>query len=298
MLHEPLRIACNLTPFRTWIRTTTRSLLACVPLMALAFLFLAGCHQGDKNLGPASALQPNSGSGTGVDDPARIAAAQLKLPYLLAPGDEIEVRVFEDERMDGSFKIDMDGRFQFPYAGSVKADGLTTIDIREKLTQRLADFYVDPHVSVNLTSYEQQYINVLGYVNKPGRIPLRRDMSLIDAIADAGGPHPDADTKHMVLVRRVSQDEPPYIVAGYFNYMQAMLDPIESGAWASNVPLQRGDTIMVAKSGKAQWMTFFNNISTIFDTVTDMERAIILYPSVEDVFNFGRPKRDTTIIVR
>ncbi|NOG54643.1 MAG: polysaccharide export protein [Planctomycetes bacterium] len=282
----------------TALSRSRRSLLF-VPLLALALVLVGGCNRPNKTLQEAVILGSGSGGQTvGENDVNSLVAAMPRLPYLLAPGDEIDVRVLEDDRMDGAFKIDIDGRFQFPYAGSVKAEGLTTIDIREKLSQRLGEYYVEPHVSVNLTSYEQQYVNVLGYVNKPGRIALRRDMTLIDAITEAGGPHPDADTKRMVLVRRVSQDRPPYIAAGIFNYHEAMLNPLESGAWTSNILLQRGDTLMIAKSGKAQWMTLFNNISTVFNSVTDVERGIILYPNVEDVFNFGRQQRDTTIIVR
>lgn len=260
-------------------------------------MLLTGCNHPNKDLKTAHVGVLGNDPDAAADDIAPIIRAPLRLPYILAPGDEISINVLEDERLTQDIRLDSDGGFQFYYVGRIKAEGLTTLDLKKKLTTSLAEFYVEPHVAVNLKSEEQQFVNVIGLPLKPGRIRLTRGMRILDAIAEAGGAHPDADRQRVILIRRVSDDKPPYVVAGFFDYKDAMLNPL-GGAMASNIPLQRGDTIYFPKNGKAQWESVFKFISEMSGSISDVERSIILYPKVEDVFNFGEIQGTTNIIVR
>jgi len=254
--------------------------------------FLTGCNSPNKD------IQPISTSPVTSDDPdaepVPVFAPPPRLPYTLVPGDEIHIGLIEEPNMDRQIKIDTDGGFQYPYVERVRAEGLTTLDLSRKMAQRLTEYYNDPHVTINLVSQEQQFVRILGMAYQPGLLPLKRDMTLIDAIAEAGGPRPEADLEKIVLIRRISEHE---VIAGFFDYRDAMLNPM-GGSWASNVPLQRGDTIYMPINYKSQWLNVFQFINSMFGAITDVERSIVLYPSVEDVFNFGRPQQNQTIIVR
>lgn len=264
-------------------------------IILTASLLPAGCKTPNKNLGQASDLARSGvDDGAGEADSAVLQVIPETLPYTLAPGDSLAIRVLEDEMLLSDVKIDMDGGFDFMYTGRVQAEGLTTTDVRRKLTRALSELYVDPHVTVNLTSQQQQFVRVLGSAMRPGRIPLRRDMRVMDAIAEAGGPHADAALKRVIVIRRVAEDD---IRAGFFNYKDAMYDPL-SGALASDILLKRGDTIFLPKSHQAQWESAFRFISRMFDAVVDVERSITLYPDVRDIFATGERAGATTIVVR
>lgn len=216
------------------------------------------------------------------------------LPYTLVPGDKIAIKVVQDPNLDGDYAIDSDGGIQYPLVGPMRLEGLTTADARRKIATSLKELYVDPFVTVNLTSQMQQYVRVMGQVPKQGRLPLDRDMTILDAIAEAGGPTRDASLRKMVLIRRVSEDQ---VAAGFFDYRDLMLNP-SSEALASNIQLQRGDIIYVPTNERAQWESAFQFISTMFGAAVDMERAIILYPDVRDVINTGDRKGTSIINVR
>lgn len=269
---------------RWWHRTQAGfTLLASV-------LVLASCNKPNANLPTAGDMVV----ATEPDDTA-MALYQPRLPYTLAPGDQLEIKVFEDEALNASVRIDYDGGFQFHYAGRVKAEGLTTMDVSRKITTALAEFYVDPHVSVNLLSQEQQFVNLLGEIARPGRIALSRDMSVIDALAEAGGPTRDAALDTMVIIRRTAEDQ---IVAGVFDYREATLNPTD-GAWASNITLQRGDTIYLPRSNKAQIESIAEFVGRVTGAATDVQRSILLYPDTLDVIKDGSvDSGETRIIVR
>lgn len=254
-------------------------------------LFAGGCNM------PTGVENP-TGPGFGAPSPEGGGDAgpveRTSLPYTLVPGDKIAIKVVQDPNLDGEYVIDSDGGIQYPLVGPMRLEGLTTADARRKIGTGLKELYVDPFVTVNLLSQMQQYVRVMGQVPKQGRIPLTRDMTILDAVAEAGGPTLDASLRKIVLIRRISEER---VVAGYFDYRDAVLNP-SSEAWASNIPLQRGDVIYVPTNERAQWASAFKFISTMFGAAVDMERAIVLYPDVRDIITTGNGSSRSTIIVR
>jgi polysaccharide export outer membrane protein len=222
------------------------------------------------------------------------ALDRTPLPYALVPGDEISIKIVQDPDLNGNYRLDTDGSIQFPYIGPMRLDGLTTMDVRRKVKAGLMEVYTDPFVTVNIVSQEQQYVRVVGEVGRPGLIPWNRRMTIVDAIADAGDLTASGARTSIVLIRRTAEDE---IAAGMFNYREAMHNPT-SELWASNIPLERGDTIFVPRSDKAQWESAFKFIQTMFGTATDIQRAIILYPDTKSVLETGDRSGRTTVIVR
>ncbi|MCC6908827.1 MAG: polysaccharide export protein [Phycisphaerales bacterium] len=226
-------------------------------------------------------------------EPQRPISAS-SLPYTLVPGDRIAIRVYQDPNLDGEYTIDSDGGIQYPLVGPMRLEGLTTADARRKIASGLQGNYVDPSVTVNLISQMQQYVRVMGQVPKQGRVAYQRGMTILDALADAGGPTRDASLRKMVLIRRMSDE---FVAAGLFDYREMMLNPsIES--LSANIPLERGDIIFVPTNERAQWESAFQFISTMFGAAVDVERGIVLYPDVREILQTGDSSTRTTVIVR
>ena len=106
--------------------------------------------------------------------------------YQLGAGDKVRVVVFGEDNLGGDYDVDGTGMVRLPLIGQVKAGGLTVRSFEEEIKTKLDDgFMKDAKVSVAVVSYRPFYI--IGEVNKPGEYPYVNDMSILNAIALAGG---------------------------------------------------------------------------------------------------------------
>jgi polysaccharide export outer membrane protein len=107
--------------------------------------------------------------------------------YQLGPGDVVRVDVFQETDLSGEFRLDGDGRLALPLVGTIDAGGLTTRGLEQALAARLHDggFLVDPKVSAQVLTYRPFFI--LGEVRNPGEYEYKNGMTVINAVALAGG---------------------------------------------------------------------------------------------------------------
>jgi protein involved in polysaccharide export with SLBB domain len=106
--------------------------------------------------------------------------------YRLAPGDRIKVTVYGHEDLSGQFEVDSSGRVSLPLVQYVKAANLTDRELEKAIIKKLKpDYLVNPKVSVEILSYRPFY--VMGEVKNPGKYPYGSGMTVVNAIAMAGG---------------------------------------------------------------------------------------------------------------
>jgi polysaccharide biosynthesis/export protein len=108
-------------------------------------------------------------------------------PYRLDSGDEIRIITFGEEQLTGQFKVDDSGNIAVPLLGVVPARGLTTPQLGASIASRLKakNLIKDASVTVEITGYRP--IFVLGEVSKPGQYPYQPGMTVLTAVAVAGG---------------------------------------------------------------------------------------------------------------
>src|SRR6202000_3155216 len=115
--------------------------------------------------------------------PSSAAAAES---YVLGPNDRIRLKVYGEADITGEYEIDSNGQVSIPLAGHIKAADLTTKQLERSITSALAKGIVrDPRVNVEVALYRPYYI--LGEVKKGGEYPYRLGLTVMDAIASAGG---------------------------------------------------------------------------------------------------------------
>lgn len=106
--------------------------------------------------------------------------------YKLGPGDKIRVTVFGHEDLSGEFEVDGSGNVSLPLVRNVKAEGRTARQLEQSIAERLSpDYLVNPRVSVEVLNYRPFYI--YGEVTKPGSYPYVNGMTVVNAVAMAGG---------------------------------------------------------------------------------------------------------------
>jgi len=106
--------------------------------------------------------------------------------YTLGPNDRIRLKVYGEADITGEYEVDSNGQVSIPLAGHVTAAGLTTKQLERSIKSALEKGIVrDPRVNVEIALYRPYYI--LGEVKKGGEFPYRLGLTVMDAVASAGG---------------------------------------------------------------------------------------------------------------
>jgi polysaccharide biosynthesis/export protein len=121
--------------------------------------------------------------------------------FRIGKDDELEISVYANADLTKTTVVRPDGMIAFPLVGDVQAHGLRPDDLRAELAKRLAKFVRDPLVTVMVTKYRSRKVNVLGEVKEPGLFHFGADITLLEALARAGGVTEAADLRSAVVVR-------------------------------------------------------------------------------------------------
>jgi polysaccharide biosynthesis/export protein len=107
--------------------------------------------------------------------------------YTLGPGDKIRITTFGDSQLTGEFEVGANGDVAVPLLGHIRAAGLTAAQLEDRLAGMLvhAGMFKQPSVTVEVTAYRPVFI--LGEVQKPGQYPYQAGMTVLTAVAIAGG---------------------------------------------------------------------------------------------------------------
>lgn len=166
-------------------------------------------------------------------------------PYRINAGDELEVHVWGDERLQRVVKVLPDGTFSFPLVGRIVAEGYLPSDVEQFLTEGLRDQYRGqiPQVTVSVNATSGMQFSVMGRVNAPGTFSPSRYVNVLEALSMAGGPTEFANLDNVVIIRKVGDELHP---------VRLRLAPLfERGATARDinnaniVAIHSGDTVIV-----------------------------------------------------
>ncbi len=120
--------------------------------------------------------------------------------YRIAANDLLEISVYQEPDLSKTVRVSSDGTITYPLLGDISVVGLTARRLEEKLRDLLEkDYLVNPQVSVFIKEYAK--ISVLGEVKRPGSYELKANLTVIQAIALAGGFTEKADQANIILSR-------------------------------------------------------------------------------------------------
>jgi len=131
-------------------------------------------------------------------------AAQTPGEYRVNPGDELEVFVWGEERLQRPVRVLPDGTFAFPLAGTINAAGKTAPEIAGLISDRIKGNYrkVVPDVTVAVRDTAGARFYVVGKVRAPGGYAIGRTVNVVQALSLAGGTVEFADVDNAVILRQ------------------------------------------------------------------------------------------------
>ena len=163
--------------------------------------------------------------------------------YILGPGDSVNVFVWGNPEVSGSFSIRPDGKVTMNLAEDLQASGRTPTQLAREIEKVLSKYIQDPVVTVTVGGgigpYDQQ-IRVLGEAAKPQSLSYREHMSLVDLMIAVGGITDFADGNRASILRVVDGKPQQYGVR--------LEDLLKDADLSVNVDMLPGDVLIIPES--------------------------------------------------
>jgi polysaccharide biosynthesis/export protein len=189
-----------------------------------------------------------------VSAPVSFTAGVSRSGYVLGPGDQFKLTVFDYEEFTGPQVVLPDGNISLPIVGSIQAADRTTDELSQEITQRLRPYLKNPIVTVALSTLRPLRINVSGEVQRPGPIQLASATSTTNntpakaatistALIEAGGVTREADIRKVTLKRYNPSKQDQKAEETNIN----LWDTIWSDKVNRDITLQDGDSLYIPK---------------------------------------------------
>ena len=225
------------------LKSRNNSVTVLVLLACLLFVLSPGWAAAESSK-KAAPKESDNGSATGnaTITPTQVNTVRQARPskddYIIGPEDVLAINVWKEPEISRSVPVRPDGKISLPLVGEVPASGLTTDQLRDNIAGKLKEYISNPEVIVIVEGVKSRSFNIVGKVGKPGSYDLAKPMTVLDAIAVAGGFQDFAKTNKIYVLRRDSDGSRKMLP---FNYKLV----IKGQGLDQNVELQPGDTIVV-----------------------------------------------------
>ncbi len=223
-------------------------------LLCLGLALLAGCqHQPvgrQQHFDPRVSAADTAGE-TGFETltPPRSFDPAWLLPsreaYRVGVGDRLEIEITGVGGSRSETFVMPDGRIYYDLAGGVRVDGLTVVEIGQRLQQALSRDYSSPSVSVTLREVLSRRAWILGRVNKPGLYPLQQPTTLLEGISRAGGLF---TSRFSGSTEELADLENSFVLRGGEVLPVDLLALMKAGDMSQNIYLRDGDYVYLPSS--------------------------------------------------
>jgi len=198
--------------------------------------FMAACLLATATAS-AQEQRPENTSGTpGAAVAAPVSRFVAAEAFRIGPEDILDVQVWKNSDLSRIVPVWPDGMISLPLVNDIQAAGLTPTDLRQQITQRLAEFVPSPEVSVIVREVHSVKVAVLGAVRMPGLYEVKSPATVLEMLARAQGLNEFADRGRIVVLRQngTTTTRIP------FNYRK-----VAEGSEQDNFSVRPGDIVVV-----------------------------------------------------
>lgn len=170
---------------------------------------------------------------------ARGLAEGVQAPagYTIGADDLLTIRFWGDTQLSVDVVVRPDGKISVPLLNDVQAAGLTPEQLNQSLEKAASKYIAEPDATVIVREIRSRKVYVIGQVGKPGPVPLNSDMTVVQALAAAGGLLEYANKSDVGILRKENGREKRI----KFNYN----DFVKGKNVQQNIALQPNDTVVV-----------------------------------------------------
>lgn len=171
------------------------------------------------------------------------APKSTKENYKIGPSDLLDIKVFREDELNRSLRVNQEGEVSFPFIGTIPVGGKSVIEAEKAIAVGLADFIKNPQVTIFVKEYSAKQVYVLGEVKNPGAIPLPTEsgLTVLEAISLAGGFTPVAAQDRTRIIRSLPDGRTENLVI-------AVSLITRGGEKAKDLPLIPSDVVFVPQS--------------------------------------------------
>jgi len=191
-----------------------------------------------QDAAPAAASPPATAAA-----PAASEAAEQPGTYVIGPGDQLQIFVYDSPQLTSEVPVRPDGRISTPLIPEIVAAGKTPPQLARDITERLKEFVKDPNVTIIVRNFIGPYsrqIRVIGEAAEPQALPYREHMTVLDVMIATKGLTRYAAGNRAVIVRRVGDKQESIRVR--------LSDLLKDGDISQNVEMEPGDTLIIPQS--------------------------------------------------
>lgn len=176
---------------------------------------------------------------TYAQETAKSAAARGRPggEYRIGPADVLQVSIWKNEALSRTVPVRPDGMISLPLVNEVRAAGFTPMQLRDVLKKKLTEYLPNPEVAVIVMEMHSFVVSVLGEVKKAGRYQFAGPVTVLDALAQAGGITEFASPSDLYVLRH----EGGVMTRVPFNYSKVITTP----GGNDNFFVRPGDIIIV-----------------------------------------------------
>ncbi len=157
--------------------------------------------------------------------------------YKVGAGDVISLSVWKDQTLSRQVTVLPDGTVSLPLIGQIVAGGKSVTELEQEIAGRIKKYLPDPVFDVSVMQVNSMLIYVLGKVKNPGQIPIQTDITVLQALAIAGGLGDFADEDSIKIIRKENNQTRSFP----FEYDRI----IKGEKLEQNIQLQRGDVVLI-----------------------------------------------------
>jgi polysaccharide biosynthesis/export protein len=150
-----------------------------------------------------TAAPARSAAAVPATTPVRGASAANQPEYRIGSGDKLQINVYKENDLTQALQVRPDGRITMPLVGDFAAAGQTPMQLQRKLAESLKEYVTNPVVTVMVVEVADRVVYVMGEVNTPGAVPLKGSMTVLQALAVAGGFKDFANKGGIKVLRKV-----------------------------------------------------------------------------------------------
>lgn len=177
--------------------------------------------------------------------------------YTLGPNDVIEIQVRRHPEFSGQYAVNSEGKIEYKFVGDVVVDGLTKTQLKERLTEVLSEFVIEPEIDVSIVAYLSKIFYVVGEVAQPGKFYMKGNtITVREALVQAGLP---AQTAALKNCRLITPNK-----TGRKNYVRVNAQKLlYEGNLRENLEMKSGDVLYVPATVMAKIIRVISPVTNI-----------------------------------